>query len=38
MGGKIFGALFSEKVSFLANIKCCPKFLEYALDYKFHAN
>ena len=36
--GEIFGALFSEKVPFflkkkpfLANIECCPKFLEYAL-------
>ena len=37
-GGEIFGALFSKKVPFfhkkvlfLANIACCPKFLEYAL-------
>ena len=37
--GEIFGALFSKKVAFfhkkvpfLANIECCPKFLEYALD------
>ena len=36
-GGEIFGALFFlkkvlfyKKVPFLANIKCCPKFLEYA--------
>ena len=29
--GEIFGALFSEKVPFLANIECFPKFLEYAL-------
>ena len=30
-GGEIFGALFHEKIPFPANIKCCPKFLEYAL-------
>ena len=29
--GKIFGALFSKKVPFLANIERCPNFLEYAL-------
>ena len=30
-GGEIFGAPFHEKIPFPANIKCCPKFLEYAL-------
>ena len=29
--GKIFGALFSKKLPFLANIERCPKFLEYVL-------
>ena len=39
IGGGIFGpffqksALFHKKVPFLANIKRCPKFLEYALLY-----
>ena len=30
-GGKIVGALLFKKVSFLANIERCPKFLEYSL-------
>ena len=29
--GKIFGALFSKKVPFLANIEWSPKLLEYTL-------
>ena len=29
--GKIFGALFSKKVSFLANVERRPRFLEYGL-------
>ena len=29
--GKIFGALFSKKLPFLAIIERCPKFLEYVL-------
>ena len=29
--GKIFAALFSKKVFFLANVEHCPKVLEYAL-------
>ena len=29
--GKIFGALFSKKVPFLANVERRPRFLEYGL-------
>ena len=29
--GEIFGALFFKKVLVLANIGCCPNFLDYAL-------
>ena len=33
--GEIFGAVFSKKVPFLANIECCPQLLEYALTIGF---
>ena len=31
-GGEIFGAVFYQKVSLLANIRCCPNFLDFTSE------
>ena len=35
-GAKFLVLFFHKKVSFLANIKCCPKFLVYAVNILLH--
>ena len=35
---KFLGPFFQKKVSFLANIGCCPKFLEYPLNWENREN